>query len=71
MHVQLHAESTRVIPEQHQYSTMLGNDTIFLETEIIHRLVNSLLYFLPIRSPLDKFVHILTCNVSIGNVEVH
>lgn len=45
--------------QYHYYATSSGNDTVLLETKIIHRFVHSFLYLLPIRSPLNELVDIL------------
>lgn len=41
------------------------DNAIFLETKIVHGLINSFLNFLPVRSSLDKLVDIL------GDVRLH
>ena len=48
----------------HAYVT-LTNNTILLETKVIHSFVNRLFNFLPIRSSLNKLIHILGENVSV------
>lgn len=49
-------EISEVYP-MYQYNST--NNTILLETEIIHRLVNRFLNLLPIRSMLDELVYVL------------
>ena len=40
-----------------------AEDTILLETQIIHRLIDSLLDLLPVRPALDEFVYVLGADV--------
>lgn len=39
------------------------DNTVFLEAQTIHRLIYGLLYLLPVRPTLDKFVDILEATV--------
>jgi hypothetical protein len=43
---------------------MLTNNTILLKTKVVHGLINRLLNLLPVRSPLDEFVHVLGERIS-------
>ena len=43
---------------------VLTDNTIFLKAKIIHGLVNRLLDLLPVRSSLNKFIHVLEGTVS-------
>ena len=51
-----------------QTNGVLANYTVFLEAKVVHGLVNCLLYFLPIRSSLNEFIHVLE-DISIRRFE--
>jgi hypothetical protein len=46
------------------HSTWLStDDTVFLEAQIVHRLIHGFLDFFPIASPLNEFIDILFVNL--------
>lgn len=52
--------SSLALPQARLLATIkLTYDAVFLETEVIHRLINSFLYLLPITAALDKLVYVL------------
>ena len=44
----------------------LTDNAIFLETQVIHRLIYRLLYLLPVRPSLDELVDVLSSLIRIS-----
>jgi len=49
---------------------VLAYYTVLLKTKVVHGLVNRFFDFLPVRSPLDEFVHVLE-DISIRKFQHH
>jgi hypothetical protein len=45
--------------DHHSFGLRSGDDTVLSKVQIVHRLINNLLYFLPIAPPLYELVNVL------------